>query len=99
MIRAFEPHVTPNGSSVCVTFRNGNKEVSIALDDSCGRLQMLSRADIRLFEVDEKTGHATNDLTCAVLGTDSRHNVHASLENFNKAMEWLNMGVWNPEGI
>ncbi len=99
MIRAFKPLITPSGSSVCVTFTNNKKEVSIALNDSCGRLQMLSRSDIRLFEIDEKTGEFINDVTASVFGTDARGDIDASMTNFQKAMKWLERAEWNPEGV
>jgi len=68
MIKAFRPMVTPNGTSVCVTFQKGNKEVSIALDDSCGRMENLSRSDIRLHMIDKDTGKFINDVTDSVFG-------------------------------
>ncbi len=96
MIFANQPfsHVTSDGSrssSVSVCFENGPKTLSLALDDSCGRLQRLSRADIRLFEGEE-------DVTEAVFGVDSSASVvHASIENFDTAMRWLRRVEWGME--
>lgn len=96
MIFANHPfsHVMSDGSrssSVNVCFENGDKSLSLALDDSCGRLQRLSRADIRLFEGEE-------DVTEAVFDVDpSGSVVHASIENFDRAMCWLRRVEWGME--
>ena len=97
MIKAFKPMVTPSGTSVCITFQKDNKEVSIALDDSCGRMENLSRSDIRLHMIDKDTREFVSDVTESVFGATAKDNLHGSLDNFNKAMKWLNHGTWNPE--
>lgn len=92
MIFAHTPMATKmsDGStshSVCTTFKNGNKTISIALDDSCGRMTRLMRSDIRLF-IDSGRA-ASQDVTVKVF-PDGRWQVDANLENFQKAWEWLN---------
>lgn len=89
MIFANQPfsHVMSDGirsSSVNVCFENGDKMLSLALDDSGGRMERLSRADIRLFA-------GKDDVTDSVFKVDPvGGDVHASIENFERAMHWLN---------
>ena len=68
-----------NGSA-CAKIVNGNKEVSIASDDSCGSFEHYVRSDIRLFQNDEDVTH--------VLWADES-TVHASIDNLQKALTWL----------
>ena len=74
-------------NSVCTVFRNGNKSISIALDDSCGRMDLLRRSDMRLF-IEDVEG-ISQDVTHRTFFGDSMQ-VDANLENFQKAWEWLN---------
>jgi|ETNvirnome_2_300_1030623.scaffolds.fasta_scaffold10617_5 hypothetical protein len=92
-IFAHQPMVTPNGQAVCVQFGNRARRLSIALDDSCGRLQSLSRGDIEL----QRVGLSGMVEVCTqeVFPDQGSSPVHASMENFNLAMEWLN----NPDGM
>lgn len=69
-----------NNKSVCTKFVNGSKELSICCDDSCGVLKELTRSDIMLFTAEE------GDVTEKVFGSGT---VHASIENFAEAFEWL----------
>ena len=73
-------HVT----QVCIKFNNavGNREVSIACDDSCGAFQEMKRCDIRMYT-------DGNDVTHAVFGVEKSGTVHASNENVMKALQWL----------
>ena len=92
MIFAHPPMATKmsDGStahSVCAAFKNGNKTISISLDDSCGRLSRLTRSCMRLFNDEE--GSESRDVTVEVF-PDGKWQVDASLENFQKAWEWLN---------
>ena len=82
--------------SVNTCFRNGEKTISISLDNSCGRMNRLSRSDMRLFmgasdlSVDSVD---CQEVTHIVFSDDDREptwNVDANLENFQKAWEWLN---------
>ena len=73
--------------TVCTVFKNGKKQISIALDDSCGRMDLLRRTDMRLF-----IDHGDNpcqEVTEKVF-PDEGWNVDANLENFKKAWEWIN---------
>ena len=50
--------------SVCTAFKNGKKVISIALDNSCGRMHLLRRADMRLFiDLSCSEGSASQDVT------------------------------------
>ena len=74
--------------TVCTVFKNGKgKEISIALDDSCGSLAKLSRSDLRLFVEGGDEGLA--DVTWRVFPCESG-TIPATKENFQKAWEWLN---------
>ena len=99
MIEAFPQMVGPEGSkNTCVTFTNGNKQVSLALDNSCGRLKRLSRGDIRLHRLNPDTRDVTADVTASVFASWDTV-VPASIENFKLAMTWLDRCSWEPEGI
>ena len=75
-------------TSIAVEFQNGDKLVSLALDNSGGRMKKLGRADLRLFI-------GSDDVTETVFTSDSeRHIVHASMDNFEKAMTWLRRTDW-----
>ena len=99
MIEAFPQMALPDGSkNTCVTFTNGNKQVSLALDNSCGRLKRLSRGDIRLHMINPGTQDITCDVTSKIF-TRWDEVVPASIENFKLAMSWLDRCSWEPEGI
>ena len=86
MIRAHNPMILPgtDGSqdmSIAVEFHNDDKLVSLACNNSGGRMKNLSRCDIRLFV-------GKDDVTESVFIADSeKHIVHASMDNFEKAMK------------
>lgn len=92
-IQAHDPMILPGvqgrqNTSVAVEFHNGDKLVSLALNNSGGRMEKLGRGDIRLFVGQE-------DVTPKVFGEESAaHNVHASLDNFELAMAWLRRVNW-----
>ena len=74
--------------SVTVEFGNGDKLVSLHLDNSHGMMNLLGRGDVRVFRGKE-------DVTHNVFGHDFKERpVHASLENFEKAMNWLRRSQW-----
>ncbi len=97
MIRAHNPMILPgvNGNqntSIAVEFSNGDKLVSLALNNSGGRMEKLGRGDLRLFIGKE-------DITQSVFGEDKVQGiVHASMENFETAMCWLRQTEWGMEG-
>lgn len=69
-------------NSGCIKFVNGDKEISIACNDSCGRLEDLSRSDIRCFQGNE-------DITTAVFQCELLTIIPANLESFQIAWDWL----------
>ncbi len=94
MIFAHEPKRTrlDDGTvahSVCTVFKNGKKSISIALDNSCGRLAQLSRSDLRLFTESHIDGDPWDD-TFDVFPNEGPGSIQATKENFEKAWEWLN---------
>jgi hypothetical protein len=90
VIYAHKPIVVYNGSAVCVCFENGDKVVSLALDDSCGSMSVLKRGSIELLhhgatvtsEMFSDLAHE-EDPECEFLVVPS------SMENFQRAMQWL----------
>lgn len=96
MIRAHNPMILPgvNGNqdtSIAVEFSNGDKLVSLALNNSGGRMKKLCRVDLRLFIGKE-------DITPVVFEEDKVQGiVHASMENFETAMRWLRQTEWGLE--
>lgn len=79
MIFMPRPFVNNKG---CIKFVNGNKEVSIACDDSCGAFEDLSRSDIRCF-------NNNSDVTDEVFQCELLEVVRAELDNFQLAWNWL----------
>ena len=96
MIYAHPPMVLANGSSVAVCFEEGDRLISLALDNSCSsdRAKKLSRGSIALFEGSddaqtEVTKQVFSDLAHEDDSSSEFLEVWASMENFNRAMEWL----------
>jgi len=93
MIYANRPMIfkLPDGSqseNVNVCFENGNRTLSLALDNSAGRMDNLGRSDIRLLVDGE-------DITSKVFETERDDTiVRANLNNFEKAMRWLSRVEW-----
>jgi len=93
MIQAHNPMILPGvdgnqNTSIAVEFHNGDKLVSLALNNSGGRMKKLGRVDLRLFV-------GNDDVTVTVFVADSEKNiVHASMDNFEKAMIWLRRTEW-----
>jgi len=92
-IFAHNPMILPGvddnpNTSIAVEFHNGDKLVSLACNNSGGRMKNLSRCDIRLFV-------GNDDVTVTLFVADSeKHIVHASMDNFEKAMTWLRRTDW-----
>lgn len=92
MIQAHEPMIIGESQQVAVTFENGNKIVSLSLDNSLGRMEKLRRSSILLM-IDDETGNT--DVTHQVFSeAEDGHTVWASLGNFEKAMNWLRRCSW-----
>ena len=89
---AFEMSGGDVSQSVAVEFRNGTKTLSLALDNSLGRMSKLGRGDIRLMVGEQ-------DVTARFFGLvrDDEH-VHANIENFDKALRWLRQVSWGLDG-
>lgn len=92
MIQAHNPMIIGDSKNVSVTFQNGPKIVSLALDNSAGRMETLRRGSILLM-VENESGNT--DVTAQVFDEASDgHTVHASLGNFETAMIWLRQTSW-----
>lgn len=85
-------------STVNVCFRQGNRLVSLCLDNSSGALDTLSRGDIELFRFEtsgfENTDTGTPCTQELFPEWDGRSPVPATLSNFNRAMGWLGRTSW-----
>ena len=80
-----QPMVTPNGQSINVVFQNGEKMVSVSLDDSCGRMSLLARGSIECHRGSGPGDKNLEDATDEVFVTRSENNVvWSSIENFNR---------------
>jgi hypothetical protein len=89
---AFEMSGGDVSQSVAVEFKNGSKTLSLALDNSLGRMPKLGRGDIRLFAGEQ-------DVTARFFGlVRADEPVHASIENFDKALKWLRQVSWGLDG-
>jgi hypothetical protein len=92
MIQAFNPMIFGDSKQVAVTFQNGSKILSLSLDNSGGRAETLRRGDVRLM-IENKAD--THDVTDQVFEEAADgHVVHASLGNFEIAMNWLRRVEW-----
>ena len=92
MIQAHNPMIFGDSKQVAVTFQSGSKILSLSLDNSGGLAETLRRGDVRLL-IDDKTG--TRDVTDQVFEEAADgHAVHASLGNFETAMNWLRRVEW-----
>lgn len=63
-----------------VKFDKGDKQISLAFDDSCGTQENLTRATIACFK-------GNDNKTDEVFGQE--FDVYATLENFKEALVWL----------
>jgi len=92
MIQAHNPMIIGDAKNVAVTFQNGSKILSISLDNSLGRMETLRRGAILLMIEDEA---GNSDVTAQVFEeAEDGHAVHASLGNFEIAMNWLRRCAW-----
>lgn len=82
-LRIWTPRsLAPSGRSCC-KFQVGSRELSIAMDDSCGAMQECSRASIRLYDGDR-------DVTREVF--DPEYIPTVLPEDFERAYAWLKTG-------
>lgn len=86
---------------VNVKFQNGNKCVSLILDNSNGQNDKLVRGSIRLLTTTEYVDgdSMTLDLTASVFSdlVDDSGQLDATLENIDRAMKWLRRSNWGFE--
>jgi len=92
MIQAHEPMIIGDSKNISVTFHEGQKMISLALDNSAGRMTALRRGDIRL--IDE-----SGDVTSKVFGGGEADIVRANLDNFETALRWLRRTDWGMDSI
>ena len=92
-IFANHPMVLPTGTNVNVCFQNGDKIVSLSLDDSCGRMEQLRRGTIELHRRTSAGG--VEVCTSEVfLGSTEASVVHSTMSNFERAIQWMNKASW-----
>lgn len=97
MIQAHNPMIFGDSKQVAVTFQSGPKILSLSLDNSLGRMETLRRGDVRLM-IDDESGN--RDVTDQVFDAAADgHIVHASLGNFEIAMNWLRRSSWGIDGL
>lgn len=92
MIQAHNPMIIGDSKQVAVTFQSGAKILSLSLDNSLGRMETLRRGDVRLMIEDEAGNRDVTDLVFEEAADG--HVVHASLGNFEIAMNWLRRVQW-----
>jgi hypothetical protein len=83
---------------VNVVFDNGPKMVSLSVDNSAGRMAHMARADIRLLFTDPLKGDV-EDITSTVFGGEDADIVRGTIENMDRAMNWLRMSRWGFGGL
>ena len=83
---------------VNVVFDNGPKMVSLSVDNSAGQMTHMARADIRLLFSDPLSG-GVEDVTSTVFGGKDHDIVRGSIENMEKAMQWLRLTRWGFAGM
>ena len=83
---------------VNVVFDNGPKMISLSIDNSGGRMHTLARADLRLLFSDPLEG-GVEDVTSTVFGGEEASIVRGSIENMEKAMQWLRRCDWGLERV
>jgi hypothetical protein len=89
---ANQPMVSTHGNAVNICFEKNGKIVSIALDDSCGRMTKLRRGDI---ELQRRVNEGPVQVcTSEVFRNSETQTIHASLENVELALHWLNRVRW-----
>lgn len=92
MIQAHNPMIIGDSKQVAVTFQSGAKILSLSLDNSLGRMETLRRGDVRLM-IEGEDGN--RDVTDQVFEEAADgHAVHASMGNFEIAMNWLRRVQW-----
>lgn len=81
------------GSSTSVCFKRGDKIVSLTLDDGRGGPN-LSRGTIELFRQPDPADEASELCTHEVWPERGSVVVEASMQNFERALRWLDRASW-----
>ena len=80
------------------TIHNGAKMISVSVDNSCGKMTHMARADIRcLFShatAGCTEGERVEDVTSQVFGGGKSDIVRGNVDNMAKAMNWLRRTNW-----
>jgi hypothetical protein len=76
-----------------VVFDNGPRMVSLSVDNSCGKMSVMARSDIRLLFSDPLEG-GVEDVTSQVFGGGESDIVRGTIENMDRAMKWLRRAAW-----
>ena len=82
-----------NSKSANVVFDNGSKMISLNIDNSCGAMTSMARADIRLLFTNPLSG-GIEDVTTTVFGGSIDDTVTGSIKNMATAMKWLQRTDW-----
>jgi len=97
MIQAHNPMIIGDSKNISVTFENGCKIVSLSLDNSAGRMKMLSRGSILLMIQEDDQN---KDVTATIFPEAADgHQVWANLDNFETALHWLRRTDWGMDTL
>ena len=80
------------------TIHNGAKMISVSVDNSCGKMTHMARADIRCLFSRATAGHTegerVEDVTNQVFGGGKSDIVRGNADNMATAMNWLRRTNW-----
>ena len=93
MISATTMELGGGSKQANVVFDNGPKMVSLSIDNSCGMMTHMARADIRLLFSHPVDG-GVHDVTSEVFGGGKSDIVRGTIQNMDKAMKWLQRSGW-----
>jgi|TARA_A100001515_G_C4499315_1_gene186106 hypothetical protein len=93
MISATTMELGGGSKQANVVFDNGPKMVSLSIDNSCGMMTHMARADIRLLFSHPVEG-GVQDVTSEVFGGGKSDIVRGTIQNMDKAMKWLQRSGW-----
>jgi hypothetical protein len=93
MIYGVKEQQVDTSSRACTRILHGSYEISIAMDDSCGALSVMSRSDLRVYVTVSGSGDSI-DVTDKVFDMEEWGNtVYGTFDNLLRAMEWVRMRV------
>lgn len=80
------------------TIHNGAKMISVSVDNSCGKMAHMARADIRCLFSHATAGctggERVEDVTSQVFGGGKSDIVCGNADNMATAMNWLRRTCW-----